>query len=42
MEKVKCDGCLESGKNPPAPVATLNNETIPWRTLGIDLKEYVD
>ena len=41
MEHVKCDGCIESGKNSPSPVATLNNETIPWRTLGIDLKEHV-
>ena len=41
MEKVKCDGCKEAERNPPSPVATMNNETKPWRTLGIDLKEHV-
>ena len=42
MEKVQCDSCKESGRTPPSPVVSLNTETKPWNTLGIDLKDHVD
>ena len=42
MEKVQCDSCKETGRNPPSPVVSLNTETKPWKTLGIDLKDHVD
>ena len=42
MEKVHCDSCKETGRNPPSPVASLNSESRPWKTLGIDLKDHVD
>ena len=42
MEKVRCDSCKETGRNPPSPVASLNAETQPWKTLGVDLRDHVD
>ena len=41
-KKDQCDSCKESGRNPPSPVVSLNTETKPWKTLGIDLKDHVD
>jgi len=31
MEKVHCDSCKETGRNPPSPVASLNSESRPWK-----------
>jgi 8-oxo-dGTP pyrophosphatase MutT (NUDIX family) len=40
MENVKCDACEEHRKPDGGPPATWASETVPWRTLGIDLKDY--
>jgi hypothetical protein len=42
MEKVQCVSCKETGRNPPSPVVSLNTETKPWKTIGIDIKDHVD
>ena len=39
MEKLKCSSCAEKGRPDPSPVATLHTPSIPFHTLGIDLKE---
>ena len=39
MGQVKCSSCTENSRPPPAPVASLNTATEPWKVIGVDVKE---
>ena len=39
MEQLRCSSCVERGRPDPSPVATLSTPSIPFHTLGIDIKE---
>ena len=40
MEQVKCSSCHEHKRPEASPVASLSTSTIPWKVLGMDVKEY--
>ena len=40
MEQVKCSSCHEHKRPESSPVASLSTSTIPWKVLGMDVKEY--
>ncbi len=41
-EKERCRACEEHRKPDGGPPATWDSEQIPWKTVGIDLKDYND
>ena len=42
MEAVKCDACEEHRRPEGGPPATFDSEQTPWRTVGIDIKDFND
>ena len=39
MEQVKCSTCLEHRRPEPSPVASLSTSAVPFKVIGIDMKE---
>ena len=39
MEKIDCDVCKETANPVSKPVATMETDRVPWRTIGMDIKE---